>query len=116
MSYEDDIRAVSVAAANEALIIINRRIHDEARRRDWCSDFDDFIEHVNHEAGFTALAPRQRQPRVKRVRTVVEFDVDVDYYPGDVSDWVSVIRTYAGGYDSTVDNLTVESQEWPVTS
>jgi len=114
MSYEDDIRAVSVAAANEALIIINRRIHDEARRRDWCGDFDDFIEYVNHEAKFTALQPRP--PCLKRVRTVVEFDVSVDYYPGAQSDWMDVIRTYAGEYEDTVGNLTVESQEWPVTS
>jgi len=114
MSYEDDIRALSPEAAQHALIIINREVHAEANRRRWCADFDDFIERVNREAGLTALSPRR--PQRKRVRTVVEFDVDPDYYPGDQSDWREIIGNQAGEYEDSIENLSVSSIDWPVIS
>lgn len=52
-----------------ALEVINRLLKQEAVRRNWCSEFDEFRETVNRELGFEALTAREA-PRRTYVTTV----------------------------------------------
>lgn len=72
-------------------------IYDEAVRRDWCNEFEDWAQTVNQEVGFLLVAHR-------RVTHTVSISIEV---PRHVSrtDIMAVIEHELRRFDAEVNEL-----------
>jgi hypothetical protein len=108
MSYEGEIRARSHDELVNALFVISRRLREEADRREWCADYDDFVELTNNAAGMIALEPRL--PPSKRILIRFGFDVDCDYSTPSSLEARRWICNQAGEYAGSVANFDFRAE------
>jgi hypothetical protein len=85
-----------------AINIITDLLLTEAQNREWCSEYNEFVDSVNEQIGFEVLLPLL--PPTKRVHYTLTFDVDANYQPMLGEQLYGYFQTQAGEFvDSLAD-------------
>ena len=87
----------------KCLEIIGERFIQEANRRGWCSEADDFIDEINDQLpGAFALPVRQKEYEVTWTQTVtVNVDMSATFTARSAEDAEEMARNWDDGIDSS---------------
>ncbi len=104
-----DSRQRQISTLQRRLDYVAEALLAEAEERDWCSEYDEFVNKVNNHLGYTVLTPRSREYEVTYTVTFTVEARDEDEAQETADEYMSAAERQAEVFVSWGHDRTSEA-------